>query len=908
MKYFKILLLLVFLISNSLFASGSGKISGKITDQDTGEPLIGANIILLNTNFGAATDINGFYNIIGIPPGTYSVKVSSIGYQSKTVTDVKIVSELTTEISLTLSVKTINLQDEVIIVAERPVVQKDLTSTRVVVDGSFIVDELRAQNLSNIIDLQPGLTYGTDGRFHIRGGRAGGSVIQVDGVPLLNPFTRSVAGEIDVESIQEFQALLGTFNAEYGNASDGIINISSKDGGSRYAAKILYESPQINSSPYHEKDWNLSRSDVKSLPLEEQNNYKDLVRKPDGTSAYDFVSVLDDEYVQDEILIKTLGTFVANLSGPVPFINGLSFFTSARLRTENSQLPWGYDIYKSFTGKLTYYLTPESQLRFTYSQSKNSGQNYNHQYKFWRWFDSGLDTLDRRGSYPINTEKANRQLLNFKHVLSNNSFFDITIGRLFNYEDDIVPNRTVVYNSETGELIDSDYYRRLSVNGNDSEFRFGDVRYWLTTKNTQFIAKGNYENQLNNHHLLKTGFDVKKHEIFRHRIGMPPRSNIQYFTFKPVELAAYIQDKIEYSFMILNLGLRFDYFDPAASSYPDQSQILEIFTDESGSANYRTAEKESVKPHFQISPRIGLAHPISDMTSIYFAYGHFFQIPRFYDLYRNYELKDVLVNDALIGNPSLKPEKTVSFEVGLQQQVSEDWGLNLTAYTKDISDLISSQYYFVGRDYSSFINADFGTVRGIDLTIDKKFRDYYSFRLTYSLMSAMGNASDPLEGYSSYREDDAHLRPNRNYPLDFDQRHKLVSILTVRLPDGFGGPIFELFSFNAVFTVNSGLPYTPTSREADESNIIPEPNSGRRPWTYNLDLRMSKEIPIDMFNLTMYLNVENVFDRENTRFIWSRTGEALSEGPTSIRSFDRQANPANLFPRRSVKLGVYLHF
>jgi outer membrane receptor protein involved in Fe transport len=276
-------------------------------------------------------------------------------------------------------------------------------------------------------------------------------------------------------------------------------------------------------------------------------------------------------------------------------------------------------------------------------------------------------------------------------------------------------------------------------------------------------------------------------------------------------------------------------------------------------------------------------------------------------LYRNHELNDILVNDAFIGNPALKPEKTVSFEIGLHQKLTEDWGLNITAYTKDISNLISSQYYFVGRDYTSFTNADFGTVRGIDISIDKLFSNFYNFRLTYSLMSAMGNESDPTEGYT-YREDRAHLKPNRNYPLDFDQRHKIVALFTLRLPKNFGGSIFELFSFNTVFTIGSGLPYTPTSREADESNIIPEPNSARRPWTYNLDFRMSKEIPISWINLTMYMDIGNVFDTENTRFIWSRTGEALTQGPTSILPYDRQANPANLYPRRNIKLGIYLHF
>ena len=273
----------------------------------------------------------------------------------------------------------------------------------------------------------------------------------------------------------------------------------------------------------------------------------------------------------------------------------------------------------------------------------------------------------------------------------------------------------------------------------------------------------------------------------------------------------------------------------------------------------------------------------------------------------------MLVNDALVGNPGLKPEKTVSLEVGLQQEISSDWGLNLTAYSKDISNLISSYYYFVGRDYTIFTNADFGRVQGIDVTLNKRLSDFYSFRITYSLMYAQGNESDPSEGFNSYTAESAHLRPNRNYYLDFDQRHKINTFLNIRLPEKFGPQFlgfypFELFSLTGVFTVGSGLPYTPTSRAAEETNIVPEVNSARRPWTYNLDLKLSRRIPSDILDSTLYLDVENVFDAMNTRLVWTRTGESLDQGPTSILPKDRQANPANLDPRRSIRAGFYIEF
>lgn len=913
MRKVVVLLLLVLVSTFNIFAGETGKLQGTIKDKNTGEPLIGVNLIIMGTNYGSSTDLTGFYYITGILPGTYRVKVSMIGYQTIIFEDVKIMADLTSELNAELVSATIEMQSEVVVIAKNPVVQKDLTSTQVIVDGSMIVQDLGAQDINEVLKLQAGVTVGTDGEFHIRGGRTGGTVYEVDGVPLTNPFLRDLAGEIEVENVQELQAHLGTFDAEYGNAADGVITINTKDGGSEYSGKFLYESPMLNSSPYHEKDWNLNRDDVKSLSDADKEQYKDVVRKPDGSSAYDFVSVLDDPYTRDYLGIKMLGTLSGSLSGPVPFIPDLKFFASGRFRNENSPLPFGYDLYRSATLKLTYPIATTFTIRGTYDWSQNFSQEYSHSYKYWHWFDSGIDTLNRLGSYPINKVLSNRQTINIKHVLSQNTFYDFTFARIKDFQSDIVPDRTVVYDPATGDIVSSDYYTRLYVGGVEGSFRYGDVRYWNKTESTQYLLKANLESQITNNHQIRTGFEFKNHEIFRHQIGMAPRTNIEFFKFSPIEAAFYIQDKVEYSFMILKVGVRVDYFDPRADAYPDLTNILEIYTTSSGSADYRTVDKIPVSPHIQFSPRIGIAHPISDKTSIYFAYGHFFQIPRFYDIYRNDALNDILVNDALIGNPALKPEKTVSLEVGLQQEISSDWGLTVTAYSKDISNLISSYYYFVGRAYTVFTNADFGRVQGIDITLDKRFSNLYSFRITYSLMYAQGNESDPSEGFNSYRDESAHLRPNRNFYLDFDQRHKINAFLNVRLPEKFGPSLlgfypFEFFSLTSVFTIGSGLPYSPTSRVAEESNIVPEVNSARRPWTYNLDLRLSRKIAAGIFNITAYINVENVLDAMNTKLIWSRTGEALDEGPTSVLPKDRQANPYNLDPRRSIQAGFYIYF
>jgi outer membrane receptor protein involved in Fe transport len=313
-----------------------------------------------------------------------------------------------------------------------------------------------------------------------------------------------------------------------------------------------------------------------------------------------------------------------------------------------------------------------------------------------------------------------------------------------------------------------------------------------------------------------------------------------------------------------------------------------------------------------LSPRIGLAHPITATTVFHFAYGHFFQVPRYYDLYRNDDLEDILVNDALVGNPGLEPEKTVAFEAGFKQQLGETYALDITAYYKDISNLISSFYYFSGRDYTIFINADYGRIQGVDVSLNKRYSNFFAGALNYTFMIAQGNESDPIEGYSLYREDDAHLKPNRNFYLDFDRRHSLSLNLDVRFPGQFGPAVLGFyplghFAMNILYTAASGLPYTPSSRDPDAS-IEPEKNSARKPGVSQLDLRISKEIYWWKTVFNVYLRVQNLFDNINVLRVWTATGKPWDQGPTSNYPKDRQANPESVDIRRMVYLGLIVRF
>ena len=218
------LLSLLFIIQ--LSAGTTGKISGTVTDNESHEPLIGVNVILLETSLGAATNADGFYLINNIPPGTYTVRFSAIGYQKKQVSNVKIAADFTTEINISLSSASIELET-VTIQAEAPLVRKDLTSSHTIVDNTQIA-ALPVESVDQILTLQAGITKDAGGAIHIRGGRSNEIEFNVNGVTAINPFDFGRTVKISTNAIQELSVVSGTFNAEYGNALSGIIKYCHK--------------------------------------------------------------------------------------------------------------------------------------------------------------------------------------------------------------------------------------------------------------------------------------------------------------------------------------------------------------------------------------------------------------------------------------------------------------------------------------------------------------------------------------------------------------------------------------------------------------------------------------------------------------------------------------------------------
>ena len=225
------LLLLALFCSTLSIAGTTGKIAGRVLDAKTKEPLIGANVLVVGTSHGASVDVDGNYYIINMPPGSYKIQATAVGYTASVVNDVNVSVDQTTKIDFQLQDQTIEV-GTVTIVASRPIVQKDLTSTTSTVSGDQI-SKLPLEDVTSIVNLQAGVVDG-----HFRGGRSNEVKYLVDGVSVNDVFSGNFSMEAEVNSIQEVQVLSGTFNAEYGEALSGIVNQVTKIAGESVSGQV----------------------------------------------------------------------------------------------------------------------------------------------------------------------------------------------------------------------------------------------------------------------------------------------------------------------------------------------------------------------------------------------------------------------------------------------------------------------------------------------------------------------------------------------------------------------------------------------------------------------------------------------------------------------------------------------
>ena len=373
-------------------------------------------------------------------------------------------------------------------------------------------------------------------------------------------------------------------------------------------------------------------------------------------------------------------------------------------------------------------------------------------------------------------------------------------------------------------------------------------------------------------HLVKAGGQTRLHRLDNEQFGIlvdevtgqagvnPNPATRATLDVSPVEAALYVQDRVELENLIVNAGLRFDYFDSdfEVPVDPSQADSLFILTE----AGERVSNRRPADVKLQLSPRFGIAFPISATGVLRFSAGLFFQTPQFNLLYTNPEF---LSRSGRFGNAELEPERTLAFEIGVQQGFTDDLAAEVTVFSKDIRNLIGEEVLLTpqGEFVSRWTNVDVGTVRGITAVLTQRPVDGLSFAADYTLQFAEGTASNPGEafvlGESGEREEVRLVR------LDWDRRHVFSGTLTYAPPAG----VLRGLTVTSLNRLQSGTPYT-SIRDGVRAFVK---NNDDQPLIFTSDLRAFYRLPF-LGGAEALVQVTNLFDTQVQNFVYADTGLA----------------------------------
>lgn len=380
----------------------------------------------------------------------------------------------------------------------------------------------------------------------------------------------------------------------------------------------------------------------------------------------------------------------------------------------------------------------------------------------------------------------------------------------------------------------------------------------LMIYDVDFASGGNYYLQMVNPPFVRRPFDTTYTFV----------DFLNTHKVKPYQVAFYLRDKIEMEGMYARVGIRFDYVDndgyysPILETRPEEAFI----TDPVFGVRYFSVA-ENTKPYWILSPRVGVSHPITERDVLHFTYGHYYQIPVYNQTNFNY-----LVTGAfpIIGNPRLKSEKTVSYELGVKHGFTTDFIVDITAFYKDIQNWARTKFYKIDplTNLTTFYNEDYGSSRGITFEMVKRpggpLIPFLSLNINYTFQVARGSFSSPYQGYRWQWL--GYPLPPKESPLNWDQTHSVNAIFSWVVPPKRRFLGVSDWGISLQFTYGSGFPWTPPIRsERDAIELI---NSRRLPSTKNADLRLFKNFPIYKGNLQLFMDIYNVFNFKNLEGIY----------------------------------------
>lgn len=931
-KFILISFAIVLMINDIIFAANTGKITGRVVDAETNLPLVGVNVIVEEAQMGSGTDVNGVFFVIGIPPGKYTMRVSYIGYQEVIQKNIRVSIDRTTQANFELHQKSLEASDSIVVYSTRDVISLDISSSKRDISIEDIAN-FPVSNFNNVLNLQPGTIFKTvtsdakeeiSNELSIRGGTGIG--VFVDGMNVSEAISSGTTTNFNLSALQATEILTGGFNAEYGNIRSGIINVVTKEGGENFHFNL-----DVKRSNVGRKHFGRSIYDTETAPEWVMYGTEEALLGEDG--VYDPSN--PDSYWEKWASSATVNTYGftpeqaqkvwkhqhrprkygnkpdyivdGSFSGPL-FSKKISFFNSVRYEYNMFSVPLSRDHFEDLNWfwKITIRSIKSMKINLQGNFQQNlSSTTYNTshvsvaspeqaifsmQYPLTKYYDGMRSIADRY---------RNQYGLNISHILSSKTFYDVKLS--YNLRRSFVnhaPERDSSAAFTIGEYsFDSagqgGWVRTVTVGdfgGRESDLGIDSTGLSFILgghgKERDFSTEGvfngrfDFVSQISNNNQIKFGTEInydKMHLVTGLVQYSPPLVKMNSFKRNPLMVAAYIQDKIEFNNLIANLGIRYDYTKRSGTYY--SNPYSNLFTVDS--LEYATTT--NVKPFYRISPRVGISHPISDKSKLFFNYGHFYDEPSVNKLYAMRQRSSGYYD--YIPNPRLKPQKTIAYELGFDQQIGRSYLLHISGFYRDVTDQPKSIYYVnnLGVTYYSYNNDNYEDIRGLEVLFEKKVGTYFIGSISYDyLVKSTGNIGNGLFYESPEKTPVESSHTQYTYP-----NFNILVNMCFRTPKKFlNSDILSELNLNITHEHRDGkyVTWNPSEKPGVAYNMHWRPH-------INTNMRLSKRYKFGPISTEIYLEVTNLFNRkELTPYLRSYLLPNLKlyrEYMNSLKSSDR---------------------
>ena len=932
----------------------TGKVEGTVTDQQ-GAPIPNAQVFIVGTSFGTVTDAKGYYFLNNVPVGTYTIRSQFIGYAPTEVRDARVLGGQTLTFNIKMSSSAVQVTGITVTAAANPIVPRDQVTSKSIVDQKT-VNNLPIDDVRNVITLQAGVVEsGSGAGVSIRGGRPGEANVYVDGAPVRSQNSGAQGITVGTNAVEEASVTTGALGVEFGDAQAGIISYTTRSGGQKLEGSLSYASDE----PF---------GNAVSVGF---NRFEGSVGGPvPGLRGLRFFasSVVQGQvsglrgFGWDQVPTYTMGgldtTVTVNVTGGqqsvaiprfVQYSGQCDAAQNAGFECQGRRFPMNWATSTKLDSKLSYSYGSGSSASLTLHVNGDQGRNWpgtaigdpalysgfhnwsrqivgNLSHSFfksaerelalnvtasWALFRSVAGPLDPADEIATRSPAMGIEFSTLNFSGFGNFPFPITDQIIRNIRSNAglrtpLLNRTELNNSQPYRM---NPFGMLSGGWVTTGFNTGGTTY----SERPLYGRANVDWQANRFHRFNFGGEVQKSNIAYWNSSFITQIFMDAYVVHPIRYATWASDRLDLGDVVLELGARYDYFDPKAlfSKTPGR-----IFTNPAWQTNAATNDAayqaslaavfEPSVGHHTLSPTVRVSFPITEKTDFRLSYSHQVQTPNLTSVLSgtNNDLSFTNTNDQFGRDVGFS--KTIQFEFGVRHAFHPDLVLDVAAFNKN---KVSDQSYRIkpfddpanpGRvqNVNVLTTADFGYARGLELTLDRRVGTWLSAHAVYTFEVSRNTGSDPFSYLrTSARQisqvtGDRQPPPEQPLPTDDERNHNIVGSVSFTVPSDWQqnttiGKVLHDVSAFVDFRVFSGLPYT-RLRNAGAGNTAPrqgfgivgtqvEPiNSSHMPWQKLVDVKVNKGFRVGRLDVTAFADARNVFNFKNVSTLFAETGDVVN--------------------------------